>query len=123
MRYATCRQCPDRMNNPSDRNLLTPSWLHNTNIFLCMLGILTAASLPTVLFFLGGEWVTRKTAIIAYLGTVAVLFIFFFLMILAEEWLKKRSGAPDDTLPSAYVTFVIPVNCLLIALTVNFEFP
>ncbi|MGB7538106.1 MAG: hypothetical protein WBM17_06175, partial [Anaerolineales bacterium] len=95
----------------------------NTNYFLSLIGFLVAAALPIVVFFLGGEWVSRRGAIGAYIGTVATLFVLFLLLIIAGEWLNKRAFRPVIGLPAAYVTLVVPVTCLFITLTVNYQFP
>jgi hypothetical protein len=106
------------MSKVSDSNSLLQPSLHNVNAFLSLAGILSAVALPLTLLFLGGDWVTRQGAMTAYVGTVAALFVFFLLLIPAGVWFKKRLAATANTLPAAYVTLVVPIVCLLIALTV-----
>lgn len=112
------RQVPDGMNNPSDRNPLLQSGIRDANGFLSLTGILSAAALPVAMLFLGGDWVTRETAMGAYYGTVVALFAAFLLVFLAAQWFQKRAGLTACGLPAAYVTLVVPIVCVLIALTV-----
>jgi hypothetical protein len=111
------------MNDPSDPEPLPPSGNRNADVFPCILGILTAAALPAVLFFLGGDTVTRRGAINAYIGTTITLPVFFAVLLAAGEWIRRREWPAARSLPAAYVTFIVPLTLLLIALTVILEFP
>jgi hypothetical protein len=113
----------NEMEDPSDSQPLPLSGNRNADIFPSMLGILTAAALPTVLFFLGGDSVTRGGAIHSYIGTIATLLIFFLLLLAVGKWIQMRNWPAAESLAAAYVTFVVPLNCLLIALTVILQFP
>ncbi|MBN2084342.1 MAG: hypothetical protein JW748_03895 [Anaerolineales bacterium] len=113
----------DGIPSPTDGPPILQAGNRDMNYFLSMIGFLTAAALPVVMAFLGGEWVSRQGAIGAYIGTLVTLFALFLLLIAAGVWLKKRALPPLAGLPAAYVTLVVPVTCLLMMMTVTYQFP
>jgi len=106
------------MDDVSDRNLALPQGIWDSNYFLALAGILAAISPPLILLFLGGDMVTRKGAMAAYVETVPFLFALFLVLFLAGEWIRKRAAEAADSLAAAYATLIVPVVCVLITLTV-----
>ncbi len=106
-------------NNPVASTPNPPFRFNGLNGFLSLAGFLSALALPVMLVFLGGDTVTRKGATGAYIGSVIVLFGLFLLLFPAGLWLRKRAGEPADSISAAYVTLIVPVNSILIALTVT----
>ncbi len=105
-------------NNPAASTSNPPSRFNGMNGFLSLAGFLSALALPVVLLFLGGDQVTRKGVMSAYIGTVIALFALFLLLILADHWLRKRFDATIDSLQAAYVTLIVPAVGVCISLTV-----
>jgi hypothetical protein len=100
-----------------------PSDTGSANNFISLLGILSPAAIPVVMLFLGGDWVTRQSAMSAYIWTIVVLFAGFLLLIYAEGRLQNRPRLPIDGMAQAYVTLAIPFICLLIILTTILRLP
>jgi hypothetical protein len=96
------------MDDVSDRDLAMPQGIHDTNCFLTLAGILAVISPPLILLFLGGDMVTRKGAMAAYVKTVSFLFAFFLMLFLAGEWIRKRAVEAAGSLAAAYVTLLHP---------------
>lgn len=111
------------MSRPSDSKATSLSELGGINTFLSLMGLLSAAGLPSVLIFLGGDTITQRGSIGAYIGTLAVLSAGFGVFMLADEMYRARNGIAADLLAAAYVTLVVPVVCLLLALTVTLVIP
>jgi hypothetical protein len=111
------------MNDLSGRKAILLNQTNNEDAFPALVGLLTAAALPAVLFFLGGETVTRQGAIRAYAGTSAALLVLFALLLAAGDRIRRRNLQAAQSLAAAYATFVVPITLLLIAQTVVLQFP
>jgi hypothetical protein len=106
------------MDGMSGRSHAFPQGIRDTNYFLSLAGILAAMSPMLILLFLGGDLVTRKGVMVAYVETVSFLFAAFIVLFLLSQWIQKKGTEPADSLPAAYVTLIVPAECVLITLTV-----
>ncbi len=106
------------MNDSPGQTRVLKNGRQDMNSFLGLVGALSAAALPIALLFLGGDLVTNKNAMRAYILSVAAVFAVFLALAAAGEGIRKRAPKIIWSLESAYVTLVVPAACLLIALTV-----